>query len=85
MDPDQTAPVLIWVYTVKKASITFQQKTKADDFCCDCCFKIYYFVPFWARYLPIMTTASSSAEDQSRRLGALRLLFCSIFGRGIYL
>ena len=34
MDPDQTAPIC-----VKKASKTLQQRTKADDFCCNWRFK----------------------------------------------
>ena len=38
-DSDQTAP--IGVYTVGKASKTFQQMTIADKFCCDWRFKGY--------------------------------------------
>ena len=43
MDPDQTAPIAaVWSEStlfVGKASKTFQQTRKADDFCCDWRFK----------------------------------------------
>ena len=43
MDPDQTAPIgPVWsgsTLFVGKASKTFQQTTKADNFCCDGRFK----------------------------------------------
>ena len=39
MDPDQTAPIGVVLsgstLFVGKASKTFQQTTKADDFCCE--------------------------------------------------
>ena len=34
MEPD-----LIWVHSLSKATKTFQQKTTADEFCCDWHFK----------------------------------------------
>ena len=37
MDPDQTAPES--TLFVGKASKTFQQTTRADEFCCDLPFK----------------------------------------------
>ena len=43
MDPDQTAPIGSTLF-VGKASKTFQQKTKADDFCCDWRFKVKMFI-----------------------------------------
>ena len=42
MDPDQTAPIAVRsgsTLFVSKASKTFQQTTKADDFCRDWRFK----------------------------------------------
>ena len=37
VDPDQTAPIGSGSSLfVAKASKTFKQTTKADDFCCDC-------------------------------------------------
>ena len=43
MDPDQTAPIGAVgsgsTPFVIKASETFQQRTKADHFCCDCRYK----------------------------------------------
>ena len=39
MDPDQTAPISESTLFVGKASKTFQQTTKADEFCCDWRFK----------------------------------------------
>ena len=35
MDPDQTAPSLIWVHTVCKNDLKSQADDKADDNCCD--------------------------------------------------
>ena len=39
MDPDQTAPSLIWIHTVCKNDLKLQADDKADDNCCDRRFK----------------------------------------------
>ena len=43
MNPDQTATTGCTLFD-QEASKTFQQMTKADDFCCDLCFKGYTHV-----------------------------------------